>query len=160
MPTSPSQWNGGQYNAFQWNQGVGANAAGQTQGPPSFTQILDGSVVPLTNAANQQLTISLPINGTTVDLNLAVNFNEVGQFWVMSVSDQSGNPLFSDVPLITGYWPGGNLLAQYNYAQIGGCTVINQSGGAGDWPGVNGWGPYQLIWYSNSEYLLASGGVQ
>jgi hypothetical protein len=163
MGTSPSNWGtAGPSNSFQWGQVTGGGpAAGQQFAPPSSNPILDGCVVSLTNAPTQVLTVALPINGTTITLNLVVSFNEIGQFWVMSVFDQSYNALFSDVPLITGYWPGGNILAQYDYAGIGGATVIAQNGGVGDWPGINGWGNgWILCWYSNAEYLSASGGVQ
>ena len=138
---SPSNWNAGPFNSFQWNQvASGGPAQGQQQFPPSFTPILDGVLIPITNAPNQSLRVTLPINGGTTTLNLQISFNEVGLWWVMAIYDQSFNPLLSDIPLLTGYWPAANILGPWEYMLIGGATVINNSGGASDWPGANGWG--------------------
>ena len=145
--SSPSQWNAGPWNSFLWDQVAGQTAAGQQQSPAPFTPILSGQIIPLTNAPYQTLRVTLAIDGGTLTLNLVVSYNEVGQFWCMAIYDQSGNALFSDVPLITGYWPGANILGQYAYAGIGSAYVISSSGGVGDWPGVNGWGNgWQLLW--------------
>ena len=147
--SSPSQWNAGQLNTFQWNAVTGGGSAqGQQQGPPSFIPVLTGQIIPLTNAPNQSLRVTGEIDGSTLTLNLQVNFNEVGGFWVMQIYDQNGNILLSDVPLLTGYWPGANILAPYWWMGIGSLYVINNSGGAGDWPGQNGWGQggYLLLW--------------
>ena len=128
-------------------------AQGQQQFPPSSIPILDGQVIPLTNAPNQQLQVTLQINGGTLTLNLIVSWNQVGLFWVMQILDQNFNALLSDIPLLTGFWPAANILEPFDYMGIGGATVINQ-GGDGDWPDVNGWGTgsYILIWYSNQAF--------
>ena len=146
--SSPSQWNVPPWNTALWNQGPGASAAGRQGGPPSIVPILTGQIIPLNNSPNQSLQVALATFSGSLTLNLQVSFNEVGQFWVMSIYDQSFNPVVSDVPLLTGYWPAANILGPWSYANIGGAYVINQSGGAGDWPGANGWGSggYLLLW--------------
>ena len=108
-------------------------------------------LIPLTNAPNQRLTVDLPINGSAITLNLRVCYNEEGGFWVMDVFDQSGVLMVASVPLITGAWPGGNILAPWDYLWIGSAFVINQSGGASDWPDSSGFGdgPFRLLWDSN-----------
>src|ERR1035438_716412 len=95
--SSPSQWGIGPWNSFLWNQvSPGGIAAGRQNGPPSTIPILTGQIIPLTNAANQSLQVTLATATGTLTLNLQVTFNEVGLFWVMSIYDQSYNPLFSD----------------------------------------------------------------
>lgn len=147
MPTSPSQWNVPQWNQAQWNQGPLAAAAGKQILPPSFTPILNGVIIPLSNAPNQSLQVTLPTANGSLTLNLQVSFNEVGLWWVMQIYDQSFNIILSDVPLLTGYWPGANILAPYAYTNCGTWYIINNSGGISDWPGVNGWGAnaFQLL---------------
>jgi len=138
--SSPSQWDVPPWNTTLWNQGPGAAAVGRQGGPPSFTPVLTGQVILLTNAPNQSLRVSLPTANGSLTLNLQVSWNEIGLFWVLSLFDQNYQPLFSDVPLLTGYWPGANILAQYNYANCGNWYVVN-CGGSSDYPGLNGWGP-------------------
>lgn len=152
--SSPSQWNIGPWNSFQWNQVTpGGPAQGNQPLPPGLTPILDGQIIPLTNAPYQYLQVTLAINGGTLTLNLIISFNEVGQFWVMQVFDQFGNALLSDVPLLTGYWPAANILGPWEYMQIGSAFVIANTGtpADSDWPGVTGWGAggFQLLWASN-----------
>jgi hypothetical protein len=95
------------------------------------------TIVPLTTAPNQSMTVNLPINGGTLTLNLDIRYNENGlngNFWSMDIADQYGNPLVSSVPLVTGTWPGGNILAPWDYLFIGSATVLNISGGSLDIP--------------------------
>jgi len=64
-------------------------------------------------------------------LNLFVYYNSAGDFWVMDISDASGNPLVSSVPLLTGVWPASNLLMPYAYMGIGSCVIIDLTGTGG-----------------------------
>ena len=124
----------GQYQAQQ--RGVGAS-----------------TIIPLTTAPNQSMTVNLPINGGTTTLNLTIYYNENGvngNHWVMDIADQYGNPLVSSVPLVTGTWPGGNILAPWDYLWIGSCFVLNLAGSALDIPDQNTLGSqFAMLWDSN-----------
>ena len=85
-------------------------------------------IVPLTPAPNQTFTITLSVDGQPLTLTLSFSYNEIAQYWVMAVADQNGNPLVSNIPLVTGNNPACNILAQFAYLEIGSAFVINQSG--------------------------------
>jgi hypothetical protein len=111
------------------------------------------AIIPLTTAPNQSMTVNLPINGGTTTLNLTIYYNENGingNHWVMDIADQYGNPLVNSVPLVTGVWPGGNILAPFDYLWIGSATVLNLSGSATDIPDSTSLGTgYVLAWGPN-----------
>ncbi len=108
-------------------------------------------LIPVTNSPNQAMLVSLNINDTIVKLNLTFSFNEMAQYWVMSVADVNNNPLIASVPLITGNWPAANILGQYQYLGIGSAYVINVStGNVADYPGINDLGiNFVLLWSDN-----------
>lgn len=113
---------------------------------------MPAQIVPLTTAPNQTMRVTLAINGTTLTLNLAINYNEVGQFWILSVFDTNLNPLVQSLPLVSGQWPAANLFSAFEYLQIGEIYVINQNGGAGDWPDKTNLGSqWLLLWTDNTD---------
>jgi hypothetical protein len=104
-------------------------------------------IIPLDNSPNQTLAVAGTIDGQTLRLILDIGYNEMAQYWVMSISDASGNLLLSSVPMITGDWPAANLLAQYGYLKIGSMYVINVGQAENDYPDSTGWeGSFQLLW--------------
>jgi hypothetical protein len=85
-------------------------------------------IVPLTTAPNQTLSVPLNIDGGVSDYYLTLGYNEIAQYWVMSVSDTFGNLILDSIPFITGGAPGANILGQFAYLGIGSAYVINASG--------------------------------
>ncbi len=75
-------------------------------------------LIPL-QAENQQFNISL--NGTTYILKL--RWNVFAACWILYISDSSGDPILSGVPLITG----ADLLEQLGYLGIGGALVVQST---------------------------------
>ena len=124
-----------------------AAAAEQARGVGTAT------LIPLTNAPNQSMTVSLPINGGSLTLKLNIRYNENGangNFWVMNVSDRYGNLMVASVPLVTGVWPAANVLAPFDYLRIGSAYVVNQSAGALDIPDDQTLGgQFVLLWGPN-----------
>ena len=119
---------------------------------------MPAQILPLTSAPNQSLSASLNINGGTVTLQIVVTYNEMGGFWVLSISNQAGVPILNSVPLITGAYPGANILAPYQYLEIGSAYVINTSGLINpDFPdetdlGANSsTGDFSLLWSDNTN---------
>ncbi len=108
-------------------------------------------IIPLTNAPNQSISTSLSVNGSVLRLQLFLYFNEMSQYWVLDISDSAGNLLVQDVPLLTGTWPAGNLLAQYGYLNIGSAYIINLGQTPNDYPNSTELGNnFLLLWDSNA----------
>jgi hypothetical protein len=107
-------------------------------------------LVPLTTAPNQSLTVGLNINSQIVTLQLRIYYNSFGGFWLMDIADKLGNPIVDSIPLLTGVWPGANILGAFASLQIGTAFVINLNGAASDWPDNTNLGSdFVLLWDSN-----------
>jgi hypothetical protein len=104
-------------------------------------------IIPLTNAPQQTLQVALNVDGSVLRLQLAFNFNEMAQYWTMSISNSQGVLLLSSIPLMTGDWPAANLLAQYGYLKIGSAFLINLGQVADDYPTSTELGnAFSLLW--------------
>ena len=101
---------------------------------------MSAQIVNLNNAPNQLMAVSLQLSGKTVRVQVELSWNRIGSFWVASVYDQAGNPLVTSLPLLTGDWPAGNLMAPFDYLGIGTWCMINQNGAATDWPNAQNLG--------------------
>ena len=113
-------------------------------------------IVPLSPLNNQTFTVPLNINGGTVQLSLFLYYNSMGGYWVMNISDQTGNPLVYGAPLLTGVWPAANILAPYQYLNIGSAFVINAGNSTNDYPSnaANDLGTnFLLLWDDNTGYV-------
>jgi hypothetical protein len=107
-------------------------------------------IVPLTSSPNQVLTTTLTVNRQQLTVQLRVAYNPQGGFWTMDIADKLGNPILYAVPLITGMWPGANILGPYEYLNIGSAYVINQNGAASDFPNNTDLGvDFVLLWADN-----------
>lgn len=84
-------------------------------------------IIPLTNAPNQTMTITLPINSANITLGITVRYNLVANYWTMTVSDQFGDILLDSLPLVPGAYPAADILGQYGYLGIGSAFVVNAS---------------------------------
>lgn len=110
---------------------------------------MSAQIVPLTSAPNQSFTAQLTVNGQPLTLNIALSFSEMAGYWQMAISDSNGNLLLASVALITGWWPSANLLAQYQYLQIGSAYLLNTGNATTDYPGPNNLGQFSLLWGDN-----------
>jgi len=106
-------------------------------------------VIPLTISPNQQATVLLTVDGVSLQLNVAVKYNQMAGYWILSISDASGNLLIDSVPMLTGSYPAANILAQQAYLKIGSWYIVNVSNlfpktgsNTGYGEGFYGAGPY------------------
>jgi hypothetical protein len=91
--------------------------------------------IPLTNSPNQNLQTTVNINNTNVTFNLTVRFNEIANYWVLTIGNPSTNTIIVDsIPLFASIYPAGNLLAQFEYLGIGEWYIINVSNLPSDMP--------------------------
>lgn len=88
--------------------------------------------LPLTNNPNQSFTATLEVDGSPLTLGFDINYNEIAGYWVMAISDQSGNLLVEGIPFITGDDPACNILGQFAYLKIGSAFVLNVNGLPGE----------------------------
>ncbi len=109
---------------------------------------MSDQVIPLTSDPRQSLTINPVVDGVTLNLRLDVAYSEPAGYWVMRITDASTDEVLVDsLPLITGDYPGGNILGQYGYLKIGSAYIVNASGVDQDHPDETNLGSdFQLIW--------------
>jgi len=111
---------------------------------------VSSQIIPLTTANNQTFSAQLTVNGQLLTLNFTLAYSVMAGYWQLAIADVNNNPLVSSVPLITGEYPGANLLAQYQYLNIGSAYLLNTSDAPGDYPGQNNLGQFALLWGDNS----------
>lgn len=110
-------------------------------------------LIPLSTQPNQKFQTAIAVNGKTLRLTLTIRYNEMANYWVMTIADQSGNLIIDNVPLITGVWPASNILDAYQYLQIGSAYVINASNAdINDYPNASDLGTdFVLLWGDNAH---------
>lgn len=105
-------------------------------------------IIPLSSAPDQTFAVTLQVDGAALTLNLRIRWNSMAGYWAMSISNSAGVLLLDSLPLITGWFPAANILAQYGYLKIGSCYILNEEGNSfSDYPGVNDLGSgFQILW--------------
>jgi len=107
---------------------------------------MSAQIVPLSQAPNQSFAVQLTVDGQPLTLNLLLSYLYMSGWWQMQVSDVNNNILIASVPLITGWYPGANILAQYGYLAIGSAYVLNTGNVNSDYPGVDNLTAFSLLW--------------
>ena len=107
--------------------------------------------IPLTNSPNHSFVCSLTINDKSRTLRFFQRFSEIAGYWLIDIYDDTTDVcLIGSLPLVTGNYPAANLLAQYEYLQIGVACLINIAGTSEEYPSVdtiaNDWA---LVWGDN-----------
>jgi hypothetical protein len=104
-------------------------------------------IVPLSPLPNQTLTAQLQVDGNAISLNLSIRWSTMAGYWVMSVSSSQNNLLLDSVPMVTGWYPAANILAQYGYLAIGSAYLLNLGNDDSDYPGLTDLGSaFVLLW--------------
>jgi len=109
--------------------------------------------IPVTNSPNKTLVISLPINGGIKKFLLEVKYNEVAEYWLITVRDANTKEvLLSNIPLVTGgnLFEEGNLLQQFGYLRLGSLIVHKTTETELDYPDDTSLGNnFVLVWGDN-----------
>jgi hypothetical protein len=104
-------------------------------------------VIPVDSSPNQSFGTQVNVGGQNISLNLQLSYNTMMAYWEMTIRDAQQNPLAFNIPLITGDYPGANLLQQFEYLGIGSAYILNATGSADDYPGPSNLGSdFLLIW--------------
>ena len=106
-----------------------------------------GQIIPLSVSPNQTFTVNLTVDGNALTLNLGLRFSTMAGYWVLSIYDANNNIILDSLPMITGWYPAGNILAQYSYLKIGSAFILNEGTSDSDYPGSSDLGTgFQLLW--------------
>ena len=100
------------------------------------------------NSPNQSFRSVLSIDGENKSLRFKIRFNEIAEYWVMTIIDPSAEDtiLIDSLPLIPGDYPADNILDQFAYLGIGSLYVVN-IGNVSAAPSVGDLGTnFILIW--------------
>src|SRR5271167_2992668 len=92
-------------------------------------------IIPLTASPNQSFAVTLQVDGAPLTLNLNIRWSEMAGYWVMTIFNSAGVLLLDSLPLITGWYPAANMLAQQNYLRIGSAYILNLGNSESDYPG-------------------------
>lgn len=105
-------------------------------------------IVPLTNQPNQSLTVNIPRDTGNLPLQLFLYWNRIAGYWQLSVTDLRINTeVITNLPLITGDIPYPNLLAQFEYLDLGKAYIVALSNKTPNYPGETDWGTnFTLFW--------------
>lgn len=103
-------------------------------------------LIPLVQATNQSFTVQLTVDGSPLTLAMTLTYSVMSGWWQLSVADTQGNLLVASVPLITGWYPGSNILAQYGYLNIGSAFLLNTGNSGNDYPGLTDLTSFSLLW--------------
>jgi hypothetical protein len=103
-------------------------------------------LVPLVQAPNQTFTVQLVVDGAPLTLNLTLSYSTMAGWWQLSIANAQNSMLVASVPLVTGYYPAANILAQYGYLKIGSAYVLNTGASTNDYPGAGDLPNFSLLW--------------
>ena len=84
-------------------------------------------VIPLSTSPSQSLTLQLTVDGKPLILNIVIKYNEMAQYWILTIKDAANNLLVDSVPVLTGNYPAANILGQQQYLGIGSWYIVNVS---------------------------------
>lgn len=104
--------------------------------------------VPVTNKPNQRFDCILEFDGKSVTYQFDFRFNEVGQIWMMTITDPvTGEYILDSIPVLGGIDDLSDLLYQYTYLGLGSAFVINVSNVPKDSPNDRNFGTdFKLLW--------------
>lgn len=81
--------------------------------------------IPLTNSPNQSFNITVPVNDENKDLTLELNYNEVADYWSITIRDtETDLVLVSQLPMLESYGDFSNILIQLGYLEIGSVFIV------------------------------------
>jgi hypothetical protein len=108
--------------------------------------------IPISNQPNQSFEITLPQTGANLTLGFFVYWNRISGYWQMNITDvASDTELLTALPLLRGQGFYQNLLAQWDYLNIGQLFIIPLSSAVNDSPGLDDWDTnFTLVWGPNA----------
>ena len=87
-------------------------------------------VIPLDSRPNQSWSVTVQVDGAVQTFAVKLRYNEIAQYWVMTLYDSRGNLLLDSIPLLSGL----NILNPSSFMGIGSIYILNVSGSKDDRP--------------------------
>lgn len=101
------------------------------------------SAIPLEAVPNYSFSSTIPVDGTNITLIFHITYNELAKYWLIDISDNEGNMLISEMPLV----PAQNILEQYAYMGIGSAYLLPRAQVKEQWPSADTLtSDWYLIW--------------
>lgn len=106
-------------------------------------------ILRLTSNGNQSFEAVVSVDGSVQTFFCNLRYNEIADYWVLTIKNSQNVVLLDSVPFITGNIPSGNLLHQFSYLKIGSISILNVAGVATpDFPNGSDLGTdFQLLWH-------------
>jgi hypothetical protein len=99
---------------------------------------MSDQLVAFTNDPNQSGELALQIDGTQKSYLYVLRFNEVADYWVLSLYNLQNVLILDSIPFVTGNGISNNVLRQFVYLSLGYAGVLNQSNvSTPDYPNVS-----------------------
>jgi hypothetical protein len=103
-------------------------------------------IIPLAQNPNQTFSVQLTVDGAPLTLNFFLSYITMSGWWQLQVSSAQNAVLIASLPLLTGFYPGANMLAQHGYLKIGSAYMLNTGNATTDYPAANNLSTFSLLW--------------
>ncbi len=101
------------------------------------------SIVPIQPVPNRTFSSKIPIDNQNRTLQFELQYNELADYWLLTIRDEAGADLISCLPVI----PAQNILEQYEYLGIGSAYVVPAQTVKEQWPSIDNLGStWYLVW--------------
>jgi len=107
---------------------------------------MSSQIIPLTQNPNQSFSVQLTVDGNPLTLGFFLSYSVMSGWWQLQVTSAQNAILIASLPLVTGYYPSANILAQYGYLKIGSAYILNTGNASSDYPGAANLTNFSLLW--------------
>lgn len=105
------------------------------------------SIIPIKSIPNYKFSTKIPIDGSNIILQFELQYNELGDCWLVTVADNNSETLISCLPVV----PSQNILEQYAHLQVGSAYIFPAQTVQEQWPTRHTFGvEWYLIWDDTS----------
>jgi len=106
--------------------------------------------VPINNLPNQVFSMAFPNASNNVQLGFNLVWNRVASYWMMNIKNVDLNQsLISNLPLLSTNKYAQDLLAAYQYLNIGSAFVVPNASATTENPGLNDWERNFVMYWAN-----------
>jgi hypothetical protein len=111
-------------------------------------------IQPLDSSPNQTWQVAVNINGGISTFFVTLRYNDIADYWCLTLQDATQDLLVDSWPLVTGL----NLFQQLEYLGIGSMYILNTGAANTDFPNNQNLGSqFAMIWGDNPSGIEAIG---
>lgn len=88
------------------------------------------SIIPIQPIPNQTFSCKIPVDTQNITLIFKAMYNELANYWVVDISDNTGKNLIAGLPIV----PAQNILEQFSYLKIGSAYIVPRQQLKEQWP--------------------------